>query len=342
MKKSHVAILAATVAGLSMGSVAYSAQITGKVTQADGTTPVANVMVTLYKFNPTTGYFDWNSSTATATNGTFGAVPNGSAATHPGGYYLVFGSPYYQSSGYPFFYYSDFYSFDPSANYYVETYEDVTPLTPNKAPTLVAISTPTQSVPLKLIKLNPKLVGCAITGPMTINGKSYTYFSSYNNDGGPKLPATGGTLNISFTVQNFGTAPIQTTMQPLAFLERQDGGFKGNRSIATLTTKPITLPAKATTAVTLNATIPASFMTASPRTSSSIPSYWAFNIGINAVAANGLANCFSMPVFPVLRTTSSTASQDLAPESEQQPSGPMIPLSLDQNGKTVTVGPMPK
>ncbi|MBZ4194916.1 MAG: carboxypeptidase-like regulatory domain-containing protein [Candidatus Contendobacter sp.] len=344
MKNNYVAILAATVAGLSMGSVAYSAQITGKVTQANGITPMANVRVALYKFDPTTGGFNYNGSTLTNSNGAFTAIPwDSNSAMHPGSYYLVFGSSSWSSSSYPFFYSSDFYSSDPSANYYVETYDDVTPLTPNKLPALVAISTPTQSVALpKIVKLNPKPNSCLITGPMTINGVSYSNFSYYNDTGGPKLPAAGGALTVSFTVQNPGATPIETTVQPLAFLERQDGAFKGNRSVATLTTKAVTLPANSTTTVTLNTTIPASFMTASPRSYSSIPPMWAFNVGINAVAANGLANCFSMPVFPVLRTTPLATSQDLAPESEQQPLGPTIPLVLDKDGKPVKFGPIPK
>ncbi|MFZ4789695.1 MAG: carboxypeptidase-like regulatory domain-containing protein [Candidatus Competibacteraceae bacterium] len=342
MKKNHVAILAATVAGLAMGSTAYSAQITGKVTQANGTTPIANARVSLYKFNPTNGYFNYDSYTYTDTNGAFRAVPYGDSATHPGGYYLVFGSSgEWTSQSYPFFSDSNFYSFDPLSGYYLETYDDVTALTPGKVPTLVPISTATQSVALpKLVKLTPKPSSCAITGPMTINGVQYSYFSAYGDGTGPKLPATGGALNISFKVQNLSATAIQTTVKPVAFLERQDGAFKGKRSIATLATQAVTLPANSTTTVTLNTTIPARFMTASPRPYYTPPGGWAFNVGINA-ETTGLASCFSMPVFPVLRTTPLATSQDLAPESEQQPSGPTIPLVLDKDGKTVKSGPMP-
>lgn len=344
MKQKHIAILVA-LASLFGSSVAYSAQITGKVTDSNGVTPMANVPVNLYKYNPRTGNFDYNASATTNAAGVFAAIPQPSnaPASHPGGYYVIFGNRYVYY-GDPFYWY-DFYSENSLTGYYLETYDDVTELTPTRAPKLVVITTATQSVPLNLVKLNRRMKGCVITGPITINGVPYSSFSAYGN--GPRLPATGGALNISFKVRNLGATPISTTAQLLAFLGHPDPALKSNRGITTRTSKAVTLPANATISVTLNTTIPASFMTATPPQSyyySNPPSDWVFNIGINAVANDGLPNCFSFTTLPVLKKTSSSADllEGQALETAPDPlHEAKIPLVLSKEGQPIEWGPRP-
>lgn len=340
MQQKRITTLVALVS-LCGSSLAYSAQIIGKVTESNGTTPIANVPVTLYKYNPRTGNFDYNSYANTNAAGTFTVIPEprDASASHPGGYYVTFGN-FYSYNEDPFSEWG-YYSQSSVAGYYAETYDDVTELTPNRVPKLVAITSPTQSVGLNLVKLSRKTKGCAIIGPMTINGVPYSYFYVYSGQG-PKLPATGGVLNISFGVRNLSAAPIQTTVQSLAFLGHPDPALKMNHGITSLVSKTVTLPANATTNITLSATVPASFMNATPHrySNDNPPTGWAFNIGINAVA--GLPNCFSLTKFPVLKqTSSSAASEEQAPKvSSESPRG-VIPLVLSEDGKPVKWGPRP-
>ncbi|CAK0767040.1 exported hypothetical protein [Gammaproteobacteria bacterium] len=351
MKKYHFPILAAAMLDFFGWSVAHAAQFTGTVTQSNGTTPIAGIDVALYKYDPRKGEFVYSSSTVTNPAGAFVAVPSGDPAIHPGSYYITFGySRGYFSQGTPFLHWSNFYQQHSPDIYYKEIYNNVTILTPGRAPTIIAINTPTQSIPLNLVKLDKKTSSCDIIGPIKINNVPYSSFSVYGGNGGPKLPATGGTLEISFDVLNSGATSIQTSVQPLAFLEKPND--TPLRSVATFTSKAVTIPANTTTTVALNITIPAKFMTATPKDSyNSSPAAWAFNMGINAVSG-GLANCFPMPVFPILHDDSSATLQHLTRESLQEnltkkeelvQESPQknIPLILSEDGNPVKWGPIP-
>jgi hypothetical protein len=63
MTKSIAILLA--VANLWVGSLAYAADFKGKVTKPDGVTPLANVPVYLYKYEPGTGYYNVYASSYT-------------------------------------------------------------------------------------------------------------------------------------------------------------------------------------------------------------------------------------------------------------------------------------
>jgi hypothetical protein len=347
MKKMHIAILAALVS-LSGGPVAHAAQFTGKVTQPNGITPVANEYVYLYKFNPANGSYNYDSYTYTSATGAFTAVASG-----VGVYYITFGrsssssdfiSLYYGND--PFISNSSYYFYDPLGFYYNETYDDVTELSPpTKAPTTLIVSTPAQSTALKPVVLNRKTKGCMISGPITINGVPYSSFFIYSGMG-PALPPAGGILNISFKVINLSASPITTAVQPLAFLTQQNTAapaVKNNRGVASGGVgKIVTFPANAITPVSLTATIPASFMSVSPPPST--VKQWAFNIGINATAG-GVPNCFSMVTFPVLKNklASAVALEEQTPEMVREETPQMIiPLTLSKDGEPLTWGQVPE
>lgn len=339
MKKMHIAILAA-LASLSGGPVVHAAQFTGKVTTPNGITPVAGEVVYLYKFNPANGYYNYDSITFTSATGAFTAVASG-----VGVYYITFGSPSYDYSSDPFQQYGWYYQ-NSLGIYYNETYDDVTVLSPpTKAPTTLLVTTPAQSTALKPVVLNRKTNGCMISGPITINGVPYSYFSIYSGIG-PALPPTGGTLNISFNVINLSAGPITTAVQPLAFLTQQNTAapaVENNRGVASGGAgKVVAFPANAITPVSLTATIPASFMSVSPPPAT--VKQWAFNIGINATAG-GVANCFSMATFPVLKNklASAVALEEQSPEMVREETPQMIiPLTLSKDGEPLTWGPVPE
>jgi hypothetical protein len=205
----------------------------------------------------------------------------------------------------------------------------VTPLTPTKAPTQIVITSAAQTVTLALTKLNQKSLGCAITGPMTINGVPYTYFSA--SSVGPKLPETGGTLAISFPVRNFGAAALTTSIQPMAFLSRRNvPSLAGFRSIKLAAPKSYTLAANSTTTVTMNVPVPAAWMAATPATISGL---WGFNVGIQSVDTNSVANCLDLTTFPVLHNSLPAAAAANAPD-EVQPTT-VIPLRIGEDARSV-------
>lgn len=223
--------------------------------------------------------------------------------------------------------------------YYPETYNDVTPLTPTKAPTQLVVADLTTVTTLALVKLNTKVNDCLVSGPITINGVPYSYFSA--GSGGPSLPATGGTLNISFKVNNSTSAAISTNLQALAFLTRRDASYaNGDHSVQAFARKAQSLPAKTTTTVNLAVSVPAALMSAAPPNDTG---YWAFNMGVQMVTAQGVANCEDI-VFPVQHVPSPASAQlqELTDPAAQGPDGAeMIPLRLSETGQVLEWGPVP-
>ena len=337
MKKRN-AILVLVFGSVLCWSLAHAAQFTGKVTTNDGITPIANLNVSLYKYNVTEGSYEYEQSTNTDNLGSFTLTPNGLPATHIGVYLVSFiaSNPY---RGDPFYYYY-YYQANSLSLYYNETYDNVTPLTPNKAPQQLIITNAGQIIDLGLVRLNRKTVGCIVFDEITINSVSYTSFSAYGT--GPKLPTTGGTLNISFKLRNLGTKDITTEVQPLAFLWRRDAPvLMDARSVRSYASKTYTVPPKSTKIVSLSVAIPGAFMTATPP----LTSYpWAFNIGIQMVSSNVLPNSVSsMILFPVLHetTASSTVFEEPALFVPLKQLPEIIPLRLSEGGKVLEWGPIP-
>jgi hypothetical protein len=336
--KKRVAILLLVIGSILGWSMAHAAQFTGKVTTNDGITPVANLNVYLYKYNVVKGSYEYEQSTNTDNLGSFTLTPNGLTATHIGVYLVSFiaDTPY---RGDPF-YYSYYYQANPLSLYYNETYDNVTPLTPNKAPEQLIITNAGQTIDLGLVRLNRKTVGCIVFDEITINGVPYAYFSAYGS--GPKLPATGGSLNISFTLRNLGTKEVTTEVQPLVFLRRRDAPvLMDARSVKSFASKTYTVPPKSTKIVSLSVAIPGTFMTATPPL---IYYPWAFNIGIQMVNSNVLPNsASSMIMFPVLHETTSSGTVFDEPSLDgtlkQLPE--IVPLRLSKDGKILEWGPIP-
>lgn len=335
MRRFLALLLAA--ASCSAVTLAQAAEFKGKVTKPDGVTPLANVRTALYKHNTQTGYYDY--FTAVYTN----ATGNYSLTTQQKGVYLVYfnvGSGSDNGFEYPFHPWYGYYYDNPLEIYYPETYNDVTPLTPTKAPTQFVVTDLAKVTTLALTKLN--LIAsndCVVTGPITINGVPYSSFSAYS--GGPSLPATGGTLNISFKVKNATTAAISTNLQALAFLTRRDASYaNGDHSVQAFTRKAQSLPAKTTTTVNLAVSVPAALMAVSLPNSYG---YWAFNMGVQMVTAQGVANCEDI-MFPVQNVPTPVSAQlqalpDPAAQGRVEPD--VIPLRLSETGQVIEWGPIP-
>lgn len=347
MKKVISTLLA--LASLGGSSLALSAQFTGKITQSNGTTPIAKVPVYAYQYNAATGTFPYSPTTSTSSgpDGSFIATLTAPPAAQVGVYILSFGDFSSQFSGDPFLGYSyTWYIDNPAKIYYTETYNGVTAKTPTKAPTLLTITKPTDSKNLGKITLDKKTQGCVISGPITIKGTPYTNFSTYGNPPlAPVLPEAGGTLDIGFSLLNLGSTPIKTNLQTLAFLSRRDQPALLNaRSVLPFGKQTVTLPAKDTTKVKITATIPKGVM---PGTPPPPFDHWAFNVGIQAQdAATGLANCFSLTTFPVAHAAagSSVSTAVADPSSNggaEQPATEIIPLELSEDGKVLKWGPRP-
>ena len=337
MKKSIAILLA--VANLWVGSLAYAADFKGKVTKPDGVTPLANVPVALFKYNPVTGYY--NNVAYSFTN----ALGLYTVTTGTTGVYLVNfpvgGDSNAGRFNYAYVPYANYYYDNPLTIYLSETYNDVTALTPTRAPTQFSVTDVTQVFNLALVKLNLNTTGnCKVTGPITINGVPYSSFSAYS--GGPTVPDAGGTLNLSFKVTNGTSTAIATNLQALAFLTRRDAAgayVSGANSVQPFARKAQTLPANATTTVTLSVPISAALMTSSP-----VGYYgaWAFNLGIQMVTPAGVANCREF-LFPVLHvpTAASAASEALAAGEAQAQVPDNIPLTLSEDGQVLEWGPAP-
>ena len=313
-----------------------AAEFKGKVTKPDGVTPLAGVDSYLYKFDPTSGNYYYYSYSYTDNAGNYSLKTQAR-----GGYLITFnrnsgdGSYAFDYPYYTYYYYYD----DPLSAYFIETYNNVTPLTPDKAPTQLVVTDLTKVTTLPLVKLDAIKNDCRVTGPITINGTKYSSFSTYSASGGPNLPAAGGTLNISFKVQNLTSAAISTNVQGLAFLERSDASYaKGDQSVQAYTRKAQSLPANATTTVSLAITVPSAVMAATAKSG-----YWSFNMGVQMVSSQGVPNCNSF-MFPVLRVLSSASAQqqDMADMEEQGRDKRMIPLRLSEKGEVLEWGPMPE
>lgn len=342
MKRFAVPI-ALSALGLSSASIA--AEFNGRITQANGTTPVAGVQVSVYRYDVVGGGFDYTTATISDSTGNFSAKLSGDPTAQIGTYFIYFGSFTNSSlSASPFYEYVGWYRENPSAPYYLETYDDVTALTPLKAPTLLAIKSPNDKIQLKPIKLNPKTKGCVITGPMTINKTVYntfgTTFFGTTPPSAPALPETGGKLDISFKVVNLGSTPLTTNLEAIAFVTRRDDpAYTGMRSLIENPKRKAVLP-KGTSTVTLSATIPKGVMPATPGPFSY--DLWAFNVGIQSQdPASGIANCFDLTLFPVVHEIPSRPASMDAAEDSAAPTGPIVPLKLDENGQPTQWGPAP-
>lgn len=336
--RRHFALLLLAAASLGAATLTQAAEFKGKVTKPDGVTPLANVRTALYKHNTQTGYYDYFTGVYTD------AAGNYSLTTQQQGVYLVYfnvGSGSHNGFEDPFSPWYGYYYYNPLGIYYPETYNDVTPLTPTKAPTQFVVTDLAKVTTLALVKLNLISSGndCLVTGPITINGVPYSSFSAYS--GGPSLPATGGTLNISFKVTNGTTAAISTNLQALAFLTRRDTSYaNGDHSVQAFARKVQSLPAKTTTTVNLAVSVPAALMAVSPPNSYG---YWAFNMGVQMVTAQGVANCEDI-MFPVQNVPTPASAQlqalpDLAEQGLDDPE--MIPLRLSDMGEVLEWGPAP-
>jgi len=337
--KKRIALLLLVIFGALGGSGAYAAQFTGKVTTNNGTTPVASLAVYAYKYNAETRSYENVGSAYTDNQGAFTLTPNGPPASHIGVYLVSFSvdNPY---RGDPFYYYYYYYA-NPLAIYYNETYDDVTPLTPTRPPKQIIITNGSQTYDIGLVKLNRKTVGCIVSDAITINGVSYTYFSSYST--GPKLPTTGGTLNISFILRNLGSTAFTTQVQPLAFLRRRNVPLLMDaRSVRSFASETHTVAAKSTKMVSLSVPIPGALMAASP---AGFYYQWAFNMGIQLVNSSVLPNSSSsMIMFPVLHETTltSTVLDGPALDEAQKQFPEIVPLKLSEDGKILEWGPKPE
>jgi hypothetical protein len=328
------------LASLSGSSLALSAQFTGKITESNGKTPIAGIPVYVYQYNAASGTFlnVYVGSPTSGPDGSFIATLTAAPAAQIGVYLLSFGdfSTLYQLD--PFGEYGSSYSPSPAKIYYSETFDGVTAKTPTKAPTLLTVKTSNVTVDLKTIKLDKKTQGCVISGPLTVNGTSYSSFSTFGSPpNAPVLPETGGSLVIGFNVLNLGSTPIKTNLQTLAFLSRRNQPALLNARSALPFGKQTVTVAKGTTKVKITATIPKGVMPGTPPPSAG--DHWAFNVGIQAQdAATGLANCFTLATFPVAHAgTGSSVSTAVA----EQPGTEIIPLELSEDGKVLRWGPRP-
>ena len=337
MKKAMTLMLAAVCCGTA--PLMQAAEFKGKVTKPDGVTPLVNVDAHLYKFDSASGYFNWFTTSYTDNNGLFSLKTQ-----ELGGYLVTFNrySDYDESNAlsYPYGDYNYYYynNNDLSA-YFFETYNDVRPDTPAKAPTQFPVTDLAKVTSLGTVKLNNIKNLCRVTGPITINGTQYYGFSTYYASGGPKLPAAGGTLNISFKVQNLTSNAISTNLQGLAFLERSDSSYvNGAQSVQAFPRKALSLPANATTTVSLAITVPSQVMAVTPSTD-----FWAFNMGVQMVSPQGVANCnpFKFPVLHVV-SPASAKRQELADMAGRRDEQKMIPLRLSETGEVLEWGPMPE
>lgn len=185
------------ISGLLACSLSQAATLSGTVMQPDGVTPAQNLLVLAYKFDPSTGTYNYGTGTETDADGKFSFIPTFNPDTSPGVYLVAFRT--YDDNyngGDPWEPYSGYYENDPLAAFYNETYNDVTEATPNKAPTPIVIANPNDNKNLGVVKLNNRTLDtCMVTGPITINGTDYSSFTPYPN-GGPALPLTGGQLVV--------------------------------------------------------------------------------------------------------------------------------------------------
>lgn len=307
-------LLSLFVAGSALGwTLTHAATINGKVTAPNGTTPMDNSPVYFYRFNPNDQSYQYYDSVYTDSTGAF------AWNTQALGSYLIIVARQYYGSLYPFEPYNYWDSYDQSA-YYPETYNDVTPSTPDKSPTPINITNSTQTFDLDVIKLNRKS-GCSIVSPITINGTEY---SSFYSGWGPQLPSSGGILSVSFMLQNLTSKSLTTSIQPVAFLVNT-GKLAGYRSTKSLLSTSVTLSANAKKMITFDVDIPSTLM------GSEIGNGVAFNLGLQAVnASSSLANCLDLVMFPV----GNSASPSLAADSEASPSG-IIPFKIAADGKTI-------
>jgi hypothetical protein len=322
MKKSlFTAILVSSLSGVAV----QAATITGIVKDPTGTTPIAGMQVIAYKWDPEYGSYNYGYYSMTSATGAFAI-----ASLMPGSYLVVmrsYGSSY-QSD--PFGDYG-WYANDPMSQYYTETYDDVTLLTPNKAPTQINFSSATQSRNLGTIRMNRKTAGCQIDGPITVNGTAYNNFY----DGmAPRLPAAGGTLRISYKLRNFANTPITgAKVQPVAFLQNRAGASKQlERSVRVLgSTANLTLPANNTANVNVTVSIPGALMTGTAP----------FNVGLQTVNANSIGVC-NLALFPVQLLAPPSSRASISGEGENAaPRQIEIPLRLDEKGQPLEWGPAP-
>jgi hypothetical protein len=196
MKKSLLtAILVSNLSGVAV----QAATITGIVKDPTGASPIAGMPITAYKWDPEYGSYNYGYYSMTSATGAFAI-----ASLMPGSYLVVmrsYGSSY-QSDPFASYWYSN----DPMSQYYTETYNDVTILTPNKAPTQINFSSATQSRSLGTILMNRKTAGCQIDGPITVNGTAYNNFYDAMT---PRLPAAGGNLVVSYKLKILLAHPSQ-------------------------------------------------------------------------------------------------------------------------------------
>jgi hypothetical protein len=321
MKK--LLLTAILVSSLGAGAV-QAATITGVVKDPTGTSPIVGLNVMAYKWDPETGSYNYGYGTST--------VPKTGAFTimnlMPGSYLVVMRSygGSYQSD--PFGSYG-WYTNDPMSQYYTETYNDVTVMTPSKPPTQINFSSATGSANLGTIRLNRKIAGCQIDGPITINGIPYNYFY----DGmAPRLPVGGGNLVISYKLRNFASTSITgAKVQPVAFLQNRTSASKQlERSVKILTGSPtVTVPANSTANVSFTITVPGALMAGTAP----------FNIGLQTVNANTTIGVCNLATFPVQRQVTA-ASRAAAPQGATAPKI-QVPLRLDEKGQPLEWGLVP-
>jgi hypothetical protein len=346
-KVNKLILLLVLIAGLCGGTAALAANVTGKVTESGTTRGIPFISVQLYKFNPVSGTFQFSASGSTDANGQF-SVP-----ADPGHYYIRFHTASsFQSDPFATFgYYQQ--PFNDLYLYVAQTYDGIGPDS-NQAPTLVTVKN--ADVALNPIKLAKKKDGCVVTGPISIKGPldaTYEDYQSFNpNNGGPILPKAGGKLNVKLTVVNLHPKnDLKTIIQAVGFVTRQNAAysttFKGNRTVVPILGPPleeITLrPGENVLSLTGGdgLQIPAALMQG---TFPSPTGQWAFNVGLQASNASGLANCFSSPLLiPILLKSSATSATSTmaSVEFEAQPMPEIIPLTLSEDGRVLEWGLKP-
>jgi hypothetical protein len=321
MKRSLLTVI---LAGSVFGVATQAATIQGVVTNPAGSSLGVSAPVYLYKWNPESASYSWNSAGYTNVSTSQFAIPNLTL----GSYLLVVPVWGGQYQGDPWGSYGWYYN-DPLSVYYTETYNDVTALTPYKAPTQINLTGTSQIFTTVPIKLNRKTgSGCQLEGPITINGKIYNGFY----DGmGPQLPSTGGTLTISYKLRNYSSTASAVRAQAVSFLTRRTGSSKQyEKSVRQLNSVNVSLPSNNIVTVNMTASIPSALM------KDSAP----FSIGLQTVDSNSIGVC-NLATFPVyLKPTTATATVP-SMESVKGGSGQNIPLTLDENGRPIEWGPMP-
>jgi hypothetical protein len=330
MKKTTMAMAAAaSLSGVLFSQISLSATISGTVTKPDGKVMV-NQLIYVYRFNASSGTYGYYTATYTDTTGKFSSYISAL------GSYLVVAYNY-NSSNYPFMPFDSYYYFAVPSPYYTETYNNVTELTPNNAPTQINITSLSQDAKLATIQLNTKPpLPCSISSALTINSVAYSSFNSYGT--GPKLTTAGGTLNISFTLKNYNKAAIPTKVVPFGFVQNTVAPV-GYRSIVALSgAKTYTLPAAtsstspSSTVVSMSVAVPAALMAA---TAGNTP---ALDVGIQTVgtATNKLnvANCIDLTGFPVYNSSTSAAALTMTPANNDRTER-KAPITLAKDGVTV-------